>query len=242
MRAVNLLPESARRSSGLTASHVLLGLLGFALLLVTVATLTDRQVSGKRAELERVRAEATAAEGRTKALSRYTAFADLRAKRVETVTSLVKSRFDWAGSLREVSRTIPAGTSLNSLRGTVQPGVAVEGQSDPLRAALPVPAFELQGCTTSQDSVARMMTAMRQISGVQRVSLSSSEKGEGGGGDAGCSADQPVFSMTVFFKAPAGAAAGAAQAGGQGAGAGAKGAAASGSTTTTASAAKGATP
>jgi hypothetical protein len=98
-----------------------------------------------------------------------------------------------------------------------------------------VPAIELKGCTTSQDSVARMMTAMRQISGVQRVSLSSSEKGEGSGG-AGCSADSPVFSMTVFFKAPAGAAAPAADQ------AAAAGAAPAASTSTTASAAKGTTP
>ena len=240
MKAVNLLPADARRSSGGVAAYAVLGVLGLLLLLVTVATLTDRQVADQRAELERVGAEATAAEARVKALSRYTAFADLRAKRVETVTSLAKSRFNWASSLREVSRTIPAGTSLSSLRGTVAPGVAAEGSSDPLRGSLPVPALELSGCTTSQDSVARMMTAMRQISGVQRVSLSSSEKGEGGGG-AGCSAGQPVFSMTVFFEAPAGSAA----AGGQAAGAGAASAAGATPTapsSTTASAAKGTTP
>jgi Tfp pilus assembly protein PilN len=240
MKAVNLLPADARRSSGGVAAYAVLGVLGLLLLLVTVATLTDRQVADQRAELERVRTEATAAETRVKALSRYTAFADLRAKRVETVTSLAKSRFNWASSLREVSRTIPAGTSLSSLRGTVAPGVAAEGASDPLRGSLPVPALELSGCTRSQDSVARMMTAMRQISGVQRVSLSSSEKGEGGG-DAGCSSGQPVFSMTVFFKAPAGSAAAGGQAAGAGA-ASAAGATPTASSSTTASAAKGTTP
>ena len=241
MKAVNLLPADARRSSGGVAAYAVLGVLGLLLLLVTVATLTDRQVADQRAELERVRAEATAAETRVKALSRYTAFADLRAKRVETVTSLAKSRFNWASSLREVSRTIPAGTSLSSLRGTVAPGVAAEGSSDPLRGSLPVPALELSGCTRSQDSVARMMTAMRQISGVQRVSLSSSEKGEGGGGDAGCTSGQPVFSMTVFFKAPAGSAAAGGQAAGAGA-ASAAGATPTASSSTTASAGKGTTP
>jgi Tfp pilus assembly protein PilN len=239
MKAVNLLPASARRSSAGTASYAVLGLLGLVLLLVTVATMTDRQVAGKRAEAERVRAEATAAEGRVKALSRYTAFADLRAKRVETVTSLAKSRFNWASSLREVARTVPSGTSLSSLRGTVAPGVAVDGSTDPLRASLPVPAIELKGCTSSQDGVARMMSAMRQISGVQRVSLSASEKGEGSGGDSGCSSEQPIFSMTVFFKAQAAA---APAAGAATAAAPAGAAAPTASTSTTASAAGGTTP
>ncbi len=240
MKAVNLLPEGARRSGKGIASYVVLGALGFALLAVTMVTLTNRQVAGKRAELQRVKAEATAVEGRTKALQRYAEFAGLRAKRVETVTSLAKSRFDWPGTLRELSRTIPDGTSLSSLRGTVAPGVAVDGASDPLRGALPVPAIELQGCTTSQKAVARMMTAMRQISGVQRVSLSSSEKGEGSSGDAGCSAGGPTFSMTVFYKAqPASTTAAGSAAAGQAAGAATAAASTSTSTSTTA---KGTTP
>jgi Tfp pilus assembly protein PilN len=204
MKAVNLLPDSARRSATGIAAYAVLGVLGLALLAVTVVTLTNRQIADKRAEVARVKAEAAASEGRKGSLERYTTFAGLRAKRVETVTSLAKSRFDWAGTMRELSRTIPDGTSLSSLRGTVAPGVAVDGGTDPLRASLPVPAIELQGCTTSQKAVARMMTAMRQISGVQRVSLSSSEKGEGNGGDSGCAAGAPVFSMTVFYKAQEG--------------------------------------
>ena len=244
MKAVNLLPESARRSASGIASYVVLGVLGLALLAVTMVTITNRQVAHKRAEVVRVKAEAAAAEGRKGSLERYTAFAGLRAKRVETVTSLAKSRFEWAGTLKELSRTIPDGTSLSSLRGTVAPGVAVDGGTDPLRASLPVPAIELQGCTTSQKAVARMMTAMRQISGVQRVSLSSSEKGEGASGDSGCAAGAPVFSMTVFYKAQEGgtAAAGSAAAGQAAApAAGATGAAGSASTSNS-TASKGTTP
>jgi len=242
MKAVNLLPESARRSATGIAAYAVLGVLGLALLAVTMVTLTNRQVADKRAEVARVKAEAAAAEGRKSGLERYTTFAGLRAKRVETVTSLAKSRFDWAGTLRELSRTIPDGTSLSSLRGTVAPGVAVDGGTDPLRASLPVPAIELQGCTTSQKAVARMMTAMRQISGVQRVSLSSSEKGEGASGDAGCAAGAPVFSMTVFYKAQEGstAAAGSAAAGQTGAPAAAPAGDAASTSNSTAS--KGTTP
>jgi hypothetical protein len=111
-----------------------------------------------------------------------------------------------------------------------------------LRASLPVPAIELLGCTTSQKAVARMMTAMRQISGVQRVSLSSSEKGEGASGDAGCAAGAPVFSMTVFYKAQEGAIAAAGTAGAGQAGTPAAGAAADAASASNSTASKGTTP
>ena len=229
MKAVNLLPDSGRRAGtagGGTTSYVVLGVLGVVLALVTAVTLTGKQVADKQAELERTRTEATAAETRAGKLTKYTAFADLREKRVQTVTSLAQSRFDWSQTLHEVSRTIPAGTSLLSLKGTVQPGVTVEGDSDPLRSALPVPAIELRGCTRSQKAVAGMMTSMRRIEGVQRVSLSSSEKVETTSDDGGCPSGDPAFSMTVFFNAvtpPATPGAGAAT--------GATGTAAAGATT-----------
>ena len=204
MKAVNLLPDGARRAGkagGGTASYIVLGLLGVVLLMVTVITLTGKQVAAKEAELERTRTEATVAETRAGKLTRYTEFADLREKRVQTVTSLAQSRFDWSQTLHEVSRTIPSGTSLLALKGTVQPGVSVEGDSDPLRSSLPVPAIELRGCTRSQKAVAGMMTSMRRIEGVQRVSLSSSEKSDDNASEGGCAAGRPAFSMTVFFNA-----------------------------------------
>jgi Tfp pilus assembly protein PilN len=205
MKAVNLLPDGSRRAGkagGGAASYAILGVLGVVLALVTVITLAGKQVADKEAELERTRTEATAAETRAGKLTKYTTFADLREKRVQTVTSLAQSRFDWSQTLHEVSRTIPAGTSLLSVKGTVQPGVTVEGDSDPLRSALPVPAIELRGCTSGQKAVAGMMASMRRIEGVQRVSLSSSEKSDSAADDGGCGPSRPAFSMTVFFNAP----------------------------------------
>ena len=130
--------------------------------------------------------------------------------------SLAKSRFDWADALHEVAAHDPArhASSSRSLAPS-RPAWASRGApaGDPLRASLPVPAFELKGCTGSQADVARLIAAMRRIEGVQRVSLSSSEKtdqGGGGGGGGGAAGDcrggssqLPAFSMTIFFKAPA---------------------------------------
>ena len=128
-------------------------------------------------ELADVQAQAQAAANEAQALQAYTTFAALRDKRSENVRSLASSRFDWSHALHEVARTIPADAWLTSMRATVTPSAAAEGGvTDPLRAALQSPAIELVGCTTSQDKVASVISSLRRIDGVQRVSLSASEK------------------------------------------------------------------
>jgi Tfp pilus assembly protein PilN len=222
MKAVNLIPADERRGGaqgkGRTGAgvYVVLGAMAAVVVMVTVAMLAGRQVDAKRGDLAQISAETAVHQREVTRLAGFTEFATLRAQRQQTVTSLAKSRFNWADALREVARTIPRDTQLVSLTGTVAPGVAIEGGSgaDPLRASLPVPAFELKGCTGSQADVARVIAAMRRIEGVQRVSLSSSEKteqgGGGGGGGGGAAGDcrggssrVPAFSMTIFFEAPA---------------------------------------
>jgi hypothetical protein len=108
-----------------------------------------------------------------------------------------------------VARTIPSDAWLTAMRASVTPSTAVEGGvADPLRGSIQSPAIEIVGCTTSQDKVAAVISSLRRVDGVQRVSLSSSAAGAGGSGSA-CgkdAADAPQFSMTVFFDAPTGTA------------------------------------
>jgi hypothetical protein len=127
---------------------------------------------------------------------------------------------------------LPTNVWLTSLTGTVAPGVtfgsggAAGGSTNQIRSQLQVPAIELVGCTTSQAEVSRVMTRLRLMDEVTRVSLASSEKVEGAaaaqrpaggrasggaGGDADCrhgNAKFPRFELVVFFKAMPGAAAG----------------------------------
>jgi hypothetical protein len=73
-----------------------------------------------------------------------------------------------------------------------------------------VPALELTGCTKSQDDVARLMSRLRLINGVTRVTLGDAQKqngaagataGTGGAsGSQGCPANAPTFDLVVFFK------------------------------------------
>lgn len=219
MRAINLIPTEERRGAGGAAgrsggaAYVLLGLLAVLTLVASFYALQKRSVADKRAEVVTLEAKAAATEGTAASLVSFTQFAGLRATRTATVSSLAGSRFDWSHALRELARVVPPKTWLTSLQGTVAPGVALKvaagGQTSALRAALPVPAVEIVGCTTDQRAVAKMMTRMRLIDGVVRVALQVSEKGDAAaqGSAAGATAGDcrggvarsPQFAIVVFF-------------------------------------------
>lgn len=228
MRAVNLIPADQRRAGGSsTGVYVLLGALALLVVMATAYALTTRSVSNHQSELAEVQAQAQAAEASAQGLQAYTAFAQLSERRVATVTQLVESRFDWSHAMHEVARTIPADAWLTSMRGTVSTATSVGAGgagAGGLRNAIEAPAIELTGCTTSQSRVATMISAMRRIDGVQRVTLASSEKsqeaadpsasvdtsgaGSAPGGDCRAgSTERPQFSLVIFFTAPAPAAA-----------------------------------
>jgi Tfp pilus assembly protein PilN len=224
MNAVNLIPAEDRRGAGAPgrsggAVYGLLGGLGLVLALVAVLFTLSHQIAAKKQQLADVTTQAQTAETQAGSLQAYTQFASLRQKRQETVASLASSRFDWAHALHELARTVPAGDSLTTLRATVSSGTAVAGTTNPLRAALDVPALEMAGCAKDQDGVAELMAAMRRIDGVQRVSLSSSERSAkisvkpvagapapvataSGSGCSAASGRPAVFSMVVFYDAP----------------------------------------
>ncbi|HEV2999933.1 MAG TPA: hypothetical protein VGW75_04255 [Solirubrobacteraceae bacterium] len=218
MRAVNLIPQDLRKGApaGRTgnAVYLLLGALVVAVVLVAAWTIAGARITDAQNELTRVQAEADAAEQRAGQLEPYTKFASMAEKRVETVSSLSRSRFNWPYAIREVSRTIPANVWLAQVVGTVAPGVTVDdvatGATQQLRNALAVPAIEVVGCSTGQSDVARYLARLRSVEGVTRVSLASSEKTTdrgGGGTDPDESEDCrqgnrqiPKFEAVVFFE------------------------------------------
>ena len=228
MKAVNLIPKDERTGAGGVAGrsggvvYIALGALAALVVIVGALAITSRNVSDKRAELSNVEAQAQASEAKAASLKSYADFRKLREARVETVRSIANSRFDWSFVLHELARTIPANVWLTGVTGTVSPGVPVKNKAATaaIRAARGTPALELLGCTTDQDSVAKMMTSLRRIDGVRKVSLQSAMKleptegGGGGGGGAGLNADcrhgvvrYPQFTMAVFFDARPAAAA-----------------------------------
>jgi Tfp pilus assembly protein PilN len=188
--------------------------------------LTANQVSARQGEVAEARVEGASLEQQAATLRPYKEFATLSQNRVQTVASLAASRFDWERAVRELARALPGNVWLTSVVGTVAPNVSIESASSgsntgSLRSALPLPAVEIVGCTESHSRVSRVMSRLRTMNKVQRVSLGSSEKSESAGGtgaaaggaQGGSSSDCrngsrrfPQFEIVVFFEAPAGAA------------------------------------
>jgi Tfp pilus assembly protein PilN len=226
MRAVNLIPVEDRRglrgggSGSGVASYIVLGVLAAVVAMSAAYTLANRSVAHHRAQLDSVQSQLETAQAQVQRYASYTGFTALREKRTETVRSLATSRFDWSHALHELARTMPPNAWLTSLKGTVTPGVTIDGGSgDPLRATLQNPALEILGCTTSQADVAKVISSLRRVDGVERVSLSSSQKldkasasdggsstastGDSGSGDCrNGNSRYPQFSMTLFFASP----------------------------------------
>jgi Tfp pilus assembly protein PilN len=209
MNAVNLLPrdvsDGSRKAAAGVGPYAVLAVLALVVAMSALYTYTSRSLTAKRADVAAANAQATAAEASAAKLKRYTDFATLRRTRLENVKNLADSRFDWATSLREVARTLPKGTWITSLRASVSPTASVDGTTDQLRTALPVPALELVGCAPNQDAVAEVVASLRRVTGVERVTLSSSKAANAGSKESASSQDgcraAPQYSVTVFYKA-----------------------------------------
>jgi Tfp pilus assembly protein PilN len=233
VRAVNLIPSDARRATGgrgplskFDPAHAVIAVLAVALIFATVYTVTNNTISSRKAKLATLQAELSQEQTQAAKLDNYVAFQQIAQQRVETVREIASARFDWHDALADLAKVVPANTALQSLTGSIVPNASVAGSSgsgSSLRGDEPGPAIELSGCTKSQDDVAVLMSHLRLIDGVTRVTLnSSSEAGSAGGGASvsgatgGCNSNWPVFDMVVFFQpvANAGAAGLAAAPGG----------------------------
>jgi Tfp pilus assembly protein PilN len=183
-------------------------------------------VDKRRTDLARVEQQASAAEAQAQKLAAYSAFADLRKKRVETVASIARSRFDWAHVMHEVARIIPPNTHLTSLAGSVSSSAPAPtgagGSALQLRGSNPGPAIDIVGCAPGQSNVSRIISRLRLIDGVQHVTLAESSKPDNGAAGASTSSSDSSecrysdaiarFDILMVFAAPPAVAAPAAPA------------------------------
>lgn len=207
MRAVNLMPRDARGAPGLGSAgsgagvYVLIAGLAGLVLLATLWAFAGKQAGDREAKLATVNAQAAAAEQRATDGAPYVAFAKLASDRVNTVTTLSTTRFDWAHAMREVGRVLPGDVWLTGMSGT---SGASSAPPTPATSAAPAPTITLLGCTHSQAKVARLMARLRTIDGVRKIGLKSSEKPDTKG-DKSCPANRPSdphFAIAVSFAVP----------------------------------------
>jgi Tfp pilus assembly protein PilN len=225
MRAVNLLtPEmrssqkgsSAPRPAAMTTpggvgAIALLGALALIVAGVAGYVLSTNVVKQKQSDLAAVSAKNQATVKRATALKPYSDFQTLAQQRAATVQALASARFDWEQSFRDLSRALPKDVYLSTLTGTVGGGSAGGGAGSGIRSSISSPAIELGGCTKTQPGVARLMSRLRNVQGVTRVSLSKSEKSDtaaanGSGATGGSTVgpcgkgSPPSFELVVFFE------------------------------------------
>jgi Tfp pilus assembly protein PilN len=221
MKAVNLLPSDLRGTPGKDTgtpapeapagigAYFVLGALALVVAALAVFVLASNGVKEREAKLQTAKAETENAQQRAAALKPYADFAALVNQRATTVRSLAEARFDWDRALKDLSRALPKEAALSDISGNVKPGAG--GTEDPLRGALSAPAITLKGCVDSQVGVARVMSRLRNVAGVTRVTLSSSDKGAApatgsapvapASGGAYCGkGSPPTFNLVVFFE------------------------------------------
>jgi Tfp pilus assembly protein PilN len=219
MRPVNLIPADERRGLGRSrtgpVAYLIVGALTAVLAGVALLVSTTNTISEREAEISRLEVEKASAQARAESMSAFAEFAAMEQARTETVSSLARSRFDWERVLRELALVIPGDVWLIDLTGTVSPDVSVEAGSssgasstESSRGQIAGPALELVGCAAGHESVARFVAALRDIDGVTRVGLTTSERpddagaetGTGGGGDD-CRVRDFIskFEITVAF-------------------------------------------
>lgn len=234
MKAVNLIPSEqrkggavGRRSQG--AAFAVLGLLAGVVLLIFLYGMAKHQVESRKSEAAALTTRAQQVQAQAAQLSSYTSFMQMREQRLQEISQLINSRFDWSSAMGELSRVLPSDVALSSLQGSVgaQTGTVAASKSSsssPSSSSAPAtataassgsgsvtsatpagatPTFTLQGCAVNQTVVAQTLVRLRLISGVSNVTLQSSTKSSSGGGAGGgsCPSGDPVFSVNVTFEA-----------------------------------------
>jgi Tfp pilus assembly protein PilN len=190
VKAVNLIP-SGQRATGAKApaaaaaksapgdspvgAYAILAALVFAIGASALFVTTKNDITDKQAELGRVQRQADVVKQQASALQSFADFKQLADARVATVRGLAASRFPWPNALDDVSRALPDDVYISSLDGTT---LNSSSGGSSLRGAIQAPSIELNGCTRSQASVARLMAQLREVRGVTRVSLAKSEKAD----------------------------------------------------------------
>jgi Tfp pilus assembly protein PilN len=221
MRPVNLIPVEDRRGDSAPlrtgpVAYILLGALVLALAGVTMLVLTNNKISDRKGELTQVKSEDAAAQARAESLASYTQFAALHEERVQTIASLADSRFDWERVMRELALVLPHSVWLTTLEASAG-GESGSGSSGGLSGSIAGPSLSIAGCAAGQDAVAGFVTALKDIDGVTRVGVESSElagedegagssggsESEGGGGSGDCRTRKFIaeFHLVVAFDA-----------------------------------------
>jgi Tfp pilus assembly protein PilN len=200
MRPLNLIPPEERRGEAAPLragilSYAILGALALVLLGVVGLVLAGNSIKEQEAKLAALEVRKESAELRAAELSPYGEVASLAASRTETVDSLAESRFDWERVMRELALVIPENVWLESLTGTVSPGVTIDAEGAGETTVDPSvvgPSLQISGCAASQNAVASFLASLKDIDGVTRVGMQQSKLGDLDNAELGTTGGPPT--------------------------------------------------
>ena len=175
--------------------------------MLTTNTVKDRTGAARRGHRP-----GAATSQRVNQLKPYADFQQMAETRIQTVKDLAASRFDWEQALRDISRAIPADVTLSTLNGYVS-SAAGGGSRHPQRDRRA--GDRAQRLHDGQRQVATLLSRLRSVDGVTRVTLTKSTRtDELQAPPLGAAADRrhhrrrracgtsrpPTFEIVMFFE------------------------------------------
>ena len=182
MRPVNLIPQEDRRGGKAPLrtgplSYAIVAFLLLAVGVVTLLALTGNKIADRKAEVASLQSQVDATQARADQLSTYTNFADLQQARQETVASLATSRFDWERALHELALVLPDDVWLISMTASAATDPSSSTSSSTAAVdGVTGPSLDINGCASGHEAVAKFLAALRDVDGVTRVTVLSSDR------------------------------------------------------------------
>jgi Tfp pilus assembly protein PilN len=182
VRPVNLIPREDRRGAKAPLrtgplSYAIVAILLLALGGVTLLVLTGNKISDRKADVAGLQSQVDAAQAQADQLSPYTHFAELQQARQETVASLASSRFDWERTLHELALVLPGDVWLTSVTASAASDPSSStSSSTPAVDGVTGPSLDINGCASGHEAVGKFLASLRDIDGVTRVTVLSSDR------------------------------------------------------------------
>jgi Tfp pilus assembly protein PilN len=196
MRAVNLLPGQDTGESKALPIPILAGCIGTVVVAAVLAMMflsASSQVAKERSALQRLQTEYAAIPAPPPPSPVVAQLPQQRQTRTTALAAVLGQRVAWDRLLREVSQVVPSDVWLVTMNAQA-PSTATPA---PDQSVAPVQGFTVQGCTYSQDSVARFLARLALVPDLSGVTLgkSSSSTASTGSDTSTCPAKMVSFQL-----------------------------------------------
>jgi type II secretory pathway pseudopilin PulG len=201
MRAVNLIPldqreGSARAGRSHGAAYAVLGLLAGLAVLALLYGSARHQVSSQQAKAVALEAQAQRVQANAGKLAPYTAFIALRDKRLQAVSQLVDSRFDWAHGFHELGRVLPGGVSITSVTGAIATASG-SGGAAPSSTSGASPTSSTSGTSSTSSTSAASAASSPSAAGGSAVASATPPGSVPTFTITGCAVNQSTVALTL---------------------------------------------